>query len=255
MPAATAIASPYRHWCDHFQDNRPRPREIPWDDLYRLSRAELGAVAPSIRQFQLGEWARGRGLLRRASADPRVASAPGFLDALRLFIAEEQRHSAILGRFLDREGIPWLEAHWVDRVFRALRKLAGLETCLAVLVTAEILAMPFYQALRDATRSPLLRAICRRILCDESSHLDFQAATLALLRRPLAARVRSLHGALHRALYRATALLVWRQHEKVFHAAGWRFARYWRETSRGFARFEAAVARGHATESPLRLED
>ena len=130
------ISAPYRHWYDHFLHNEPRPRELPWDDLYRLSRGELRAVAASIRQFQLGEWARGRGLMRRAEADPRVASTPWILDALKLFIAEEQRHSAILGRFLDREGIPWLEAHWVDHLFRRLRKLAGIETCLAVLVTA-----------------------------------------------------------------------------------------------------------------------
>jgi hypothetical protein len=253
--ALAAVATPYRRWCDHFQANHPRPRELPWDDPYRLSRAELRAVAPSIRLFQLGEWARGRGLMRRAEADTRVAATPGFLDALRLFVAEEQRHSAMLGRFLDIEGVAWLEAHWVDRVFRGLRKLAGLEACLAVLVTAEILAMPFYQALRDATRSPLLRAICRRILCDEASHLDFQASALALLRRPLTEWSRRWRGAMHAALYRATALAVWSGHRAVFHAAGWSFARYWREAERGFGRFEAAVARGAPPEPAFRLED
>src|SRR5207245_9502874 len=113
--------------------------------------------------------------------------------SLELFIAEEQRHSAILGRFLDRERILRLTNHWLDSMFRRLRKLAGLEVCAMVLVTAEVLAVPFYQALRYATRSPLLRSICMRILCDEAAHLNYQALTLGLVRRPLCnkARVRS----------------------------------------------------------------
>ena len=64
-------------------------------------------------------------------------------------------------------GIPRLSAHWLDGIFRRLRKLAGLEACAAVLVTAEVLAMAYYQALRDATRSQLLRSLCARILVEE----------------------------------------------------------------------------------------
>src|SRR4051794_29874464 len=99
----------------------------------------------SVQQFQLGEWARGRGLKRRAAAHAGLAADPWFLPALDLFIAEEQGHSASLGRFLDHERTPRLAAHWVNQVFRRLRKCAGLEFCLLVLATAEVLAMPFYR--------------------------------------------------------------------------------------------------------------
>ena len=90
-------------------------------------------VARSIQQFQLGEWARGRGLWRRASAHPILGNDPSFLPALELFIAEEQNHSRMLGKFLYRKGIPRLNRHWLDGIFRRLRKLAGLEACVAVL--------------------------------------------------------------------------------------------------------------------------
>ncbi len=46
-----------------------------------------------------------------------------------------------------------------------------------VLATAEVLAIPYYTALRDATGSPLLRSICCRILTEEAQHLRFQAFT------------------------------------------------------------------------------
>src|SRR6185369_15651809 len=129
---------------------------------------------------------------------------------------EEQGHSGMLGRFLDRERIPRLTSHWVDGIFRRLRKLAGLEVCAMVLVTAEVLAVPFYQALRDATRSRLLRSICVRILCDEAAHLNYQALTLGLALRPLRDGSRAIRQVCHSLLFNGTALLLWFQHRRVF---------------------------------------
>ena len=198
-------------------------------------------MAHSIQQFQLGEWARGRGLKRRAAAHPALAADPWFLPALELFIAEEQGHSGILGRFLDRERIPRLKKHWIDVVFRRLRKLAGLEVCAMVLATAEVLAIPFYQALRDATRSRLLRSICVRILCDEAAHLEYQALTLGLVRRPASERSRQTLSLCHSTLFHGTALLLWQQHRRVFRAAGWDFRRFWNDSRRVFARLERRI--------------
>src|ERR1051326_1329036 len=147
-PALSAPAradSPYEKWYRHFLKNRETSYVQPRASR-QLTPAERTFVTKSIQQFQLGEWARGRGLRRRASLHPAFAADPWFLPALDLFIAEEQSHSSALGNFLDHESIPRLAAHWVDGVFRRLRKLAGLELCVMVLVTAEVLAMPFYRA-------------------------------------------------------------------------------------------------------------
>jgi hypothetical protein len=179
--------------------------------------------------------------MRRAAAHPALAADPWFLPALELFIAEEQGHSGILGRFLDREGIPRISSDWLDAAFRRIRKLAGLELCASVLVTAETLAIPFYQALRDATRSPLLRSICVRILCDEAAHLNYQALTLGLIRRPLPDRARALHGFCHSILFHGTALLLWFQHRRVFRAAGRSFPRFWTDSRRAFARLQSCI--------------
>src|SRR5947209_6324515 len=129
---------------------------LPWSHAQILSRDELRLVAMSIQQFQLGEGSDGSGLLRRARRSRLAATDPDFMRALELFIAEEQRHSRHLARFLQREGVGLLEQHWVDRVFRRLRKFAGLELCLRVLVMAEIVAVPYYTALARATSLPLL---------------------------------------------------------------------------------------------------
>jgi hypothetical protein len=239
--SAAPAASPYEQWYRRFLLNRDAPSGIPWQSSYRLSDAELQAVGRSIQQFQLGEWARGRGLKRRASRHAALGTDPWFLPALDLFIAEEQGHSLVLGRFLDHERIPRLAAHWLDGVFRRLRKLAGLELCVTVLVTAEVLAMPFYRALRDATRSPLLRSICARILRDETAHLKYQAWTLGLIRRPLSGRTRAIRCFCHSVLFRGTALLLWQQHRRVFRTAGWGFRKFWHDAHRWFALLECRI--------------
>lgn len=240
-PLLHSTASPFERWYDHFLENRDRAAALPWHDSYQLSARELRTVAPSIQQFQLGEFARGRGFVRRAAAHPDLAADNCFVPALKLFIEEEQRHSGILGRFLDREGVPRLTNHWMDEVFRGLRKLAGLEVCATVLVTAEVLAIPFYQALRDATGSPLLRAICVRILCDEAAHLNYQALTIGLVRRPVSEHGRALRSLCHAGLFRTTAVLLWQQHRGVFRAAGWDFGRYWNDARRAFAYLEFRI--------------
>ena len=241
LPSPAAAPSPYEPWRRHFLQNRGRAHALPWMDPALLTAKERRVVSRAIQQFQLGEFARGRGLKRRAAAHPVLGADSDWLPALQLFIAEEQEHSHILGRFLDREGIPRLAAHWLDGVFRRLRKLAGLELCAAVLVTAETLAIPFYQALRDATHSPLLRAICVRILCDEAAHLRFQALTLGLIRRPLGKGAKKIRFIGHAVLFEGTALLLWQQHCRVFRAAGWNFRRFWHEARLEFVRLNRLV--------------
>jgi hypothetical protein len=258
--AAALVSSRYERWYRHFLQNRGGPCALPWHDSYLLSATERRLVTRSIQQFQLGEWARGRGLKRRASSHPVLATDPWFIPALELFITEEQGHSGILGRFLDQQGIRRLANHWLDGVFRRLRKLAGLEVCATVLVTAEVLAIPFYQALRDATRSQLLRAICVQVLCDEAAHLSYQALTLGLIRRPLSDRARAIRSLGHSILFQCTALLLWQQHHRVFRAAGWDSRRFWKDARRGFRLLQSrirqvALAAVHADPSDDRTLD
>ena len=243
VPTTAANGSLYEPWYEHFLKQRENPTALDWLDSYALSEAERRHIARSVQQFQLGEWARGRGLVRRASSHPALSADRWFLPSLQLFIQEEQQHSALLGRFLDRERIPRLSRHWVDGVFRWLRKLAGLEVCVMVLVTAEVLAVPFYQALRDATRSQLLRGICKSILRDEAAHLNFQALTLGLIRRPLSNKARVICFQCHSILFHCTALVLWQQHHAVFQAAGWDFRRFWKHARQVFARLRFRIWR------------
>lgn len=196
----------------------------------QLTESERRTITPSIQQFQLGEGSRGQRLLVRGQKYGRKVSDPLFAAALDLFIKEEQQHSRYLAAFMDSQGIPLLQRHWVDSVFRKLRGLAGLELSLTVLVTAEIIAVPYYRALRGATGSPILKMICTRILEDEASHLKYQASMLARLvsTRPLPLQ-RALTN-LHELFLRGTILVVWKGHREVLEAARYNFHRFKNET-------------------------
>ena len=199
---------------------------LPWSDDRLLTTQERELVTPSIQQFQLGEGSEGKGLKARARVSALAADDPDFLPALDLFIREEQRHSSDLGRFLDREGIARLKRHWVDGVFRHVRKLAGLELSLSVLVTAEIIAVPYYSTLAEATGSPLLRAICARILDDEMDHLRYQSHNLSRLRSLPRSHADFGEWATRSLLMFGTLVIVWKEHDQLFRAGGYSWTRF-----------------------------
>jgi hypothetical protein len=123
----------------------------------------------------------------------------------------------LLARYLRAVGSPLLERHWVDGIFRRLRKMAGLECMVTVLVTAEVLAVPYYRAVYRTASCPALRAICQRILREEAQHLLFQASTLASLQRGRTSWWIRLTRFAQHILLAGTCVTVWVQHGKLLH--------------------------------------
>ena len=214
----------------HFQANRRQRAVLPWAETYRLSPAELRAVRASLQTFQRGEGTGGDHLLALAQR----WAAPDYAAAMRLFIAEEEGHADMLGRFMDQQDIPRLRAHWLHEVFRHVGRPLGLGHMVQVILTAEVVATIYYQALAEATQSALLRDICQRILHDEEMHLTFHCLAVPQLtsRHPLS---RWLWRQLYRGLMAGTALTVYLASRRTFRAGGF-----------GLGRFAAAIAAEYA---------
>ncbi len=225
----------------------------------QLTAKEVATLTKSIQQFQLGDGSRGQRLLDRGTKYGESVNDPFFAGALDLFIKEEQQHSRYLEAFMQSQGIPVVSKNWVDTVFRGLRGLAGLELSLTVLVTAELIAMPYYRALRDATDSPILKIICRRILEDEAAHLRYQSSMLGRVSSKRKRVFQRGLGHLHRMFLLGTTVLVWMEHRGVLEAAGYDFQRFkeetlsefdsWDNSRRALAALHAAP-REHATRLP-----
>ena len=199
-------------WLDYYRNNRESLLDIPWERGAEITDSERTAIWDSVRQFQLGESSEGRHIIRCADEFAVRQSSPAYGEAIKLFIREEQRHARDLGRFMDLAGIPQRGRAWPDTVFRCLRHLSGLEVSITVLITAEIIAKVYYAALREATRSTVLRRLCDQILRDEREHVRFQCDYLAILRGGCWPILFDLREAAHRFLFFGACLVVWKSH-------------------------------------------
>src|SRR5439155_23836880 len=93
-------------WVVYYQTNSTALLEIPWDCGADLSDADRELIVPSVQIFQLGESSEGRHLYQRSKEWADANDDPAYIQAIRLFIAEEQRHAADLGRVLCMNNIP-----------------------------------------------------------------------------------------------------------------------------------------------------
>jgi len=208
-------------WLNHFEYHAQHPRCIPHGLSDLLRPEERRVIASSIATFQLGEESEGSTLLRAAERFARAHQIPSLVRITELFIREEQRHARLLRWFMEDHQIPLKSTDWTDRVFRRVRRLAGLELYMYVLITAELIGNVYYRALESATGCQRLRVLCRTLVSDELAHVGFESHVLLALRAGRSAPVRALMRLVHRVFFAGTASVVWLTHRSVLRHAGY----------------------------------
>jgi hypothetical protein len=211
----------WNYWLEIFttrasQLTMRRPGRDDW-----ISDEECSLIAGSIATFQLGEQSEGRTLLRFSEKFAARHGVPALPAVTALFIKEEQSHAAQLKEFMLANGIPLKKKSWTDSIFRVLRKLAGFEAAVTVLVTAEMIGFVYYRALARATESRCLKAICRAMCADESVHLRYETQLLMTLRGGRGPLMRRIVERAHRVLLTASALIVYFDHRRVLKHVGY----------------------------------
>ena len=125
-----------RYWIEHFTRNAGI-RRVNWDLVPAITAAEKRRIVRSLKAWQLGETSDGAHLLL-AATDTRKPLGTPISDAVRLFIAEEQKHGRHLGRYLDLIGEPRLTKNWGDTLFRRVRyHNASMELWTLAVITVE----------------------------------------------------------------------------------------------------------------------
>ncbi len=220
-PGAVAHPATFADWVQHFTDEAERRRQTgdpDWTQDVRLPRA----VRSSLQRFQVGESGDGANLIGKADR----AGDPDYAAAVRLFVAEEQNHARLLARLLAADGAPLLDGHWSDAIFVRVRRLFGLRLELMVLTIAELVAVPYYRAVRDGAGQALPSEVAARILADEQRHIPFHCLRLrqsvGTLPRPL--RRPAMAG--WRALLCAAAVFVAVDHGAALRRLGVRRGRF-----------------------------
>ena len=213
-------------WIEHFRRNAEADR-VTWELLPALTADERRRIVPSLRAWQLGETSDGAHLLRAATRYAATIGDADYPDAVRLFIAEEQKHGRHLGRYLDLIGEPRLTRDWGDTLFRRVRHLGtSMELWTLAVITVESAAQVFYRAMKDATGCALLRQVCTDILVDEAAHVVFQQQRLhaVFLRKP--PLVREATRCAWSVFFDGVGLVVWLAHRTLFRAGGVPLATY-----------------------------
>lgn len=216
-----------RSWHAHFTNNRSNSGDIPWDAHDELTGDEKHCIADSIAAFQLGEYSEGKGLLRAAASYSEKSGDQLLVPITKLFIAEEQNHALLLKRFMTSHDMPLMKKNWTDAVFRRLRKNVGYELTITVLITAEIVAVVYYRALKRATNSRVLAGVCDKILADEVAHIKYESEMINHIRDSKPAAVRQITAFLHGFLLFGTTLVVYVSHRRVLKRGGCGFSGFW----------------------------
>ena len=216
-------------WVEYFRKNYEGRLVVPWQSGAGVTGAELLQIAASLRGWQLGETSDGEHLMAVVRKYAARMKDPASVEAIRLFILEEQRHGEHLGRFLDLAGVPRAKSDWGDSLFRAARYFVPrMEVWVTPVVMVETHAMIYYNAIRLATRSHVLRQICRQILIDEVPHIRFQCERLAILHRHRHPFFRVITMAAHRLFFAVITMMIWIGHRSALRAGGYSFGRFWK---------------------------
>ena len=218
-------------WPAYFAHNGARRIPIPWEQGVRVEPALRAPLIRSLQRFQLGERGDGAHLKQVAASHPD----PAYPTAVACFIREEQEHAALMAGVIQGLQAPLLERHWSDGCFRLLCRVTGLRAELLVLLVAEIIAQRYFRVVQEATRDPVVQAVCTQIRRDEDGHVAFHCATL----RPVVAGwpglVRWLVYQGWRLFFRSVCLVVLFDHRVLLRGAGIPPGVFWRDCNQLFA--------------------
>ncbi|MEP7253988.1 MAG: ferritin-like domain-containing protein [Ginsengibacter sp.] len=216
-------------WIEHFKSNAKINR-IDWLQKPKLTAEERENILSAMRAWQLGETSDGAHLLKAANRYAKAIGDSYYVEAVELFIKEEQKHGNNLGRYLDEIGEQRLKKNWADTMFRKVRYYnSSMELWTLAVMTVESAAQVFYQALKDATECNLLKQICRDILIDEAFHIDFQCERFQIIYESKGRLSKHVGFYFYRYFYFAVITLVWFAYGKTFIAGKNDFRNYQRK--------------------------
>jgi len=217
--SATTI-HPSSYWYQHFNNNIEIQR-VDWNLNPQISEKEIKTILRSLQAWQLGETSEGKNLLRASRLYADKINDLLYVDVVKLFIKEEQKHGNNLGKYLDRIGQPRIKRDLGDSIFRKVRYFnTSMELWTMAVIVVESTAQIFYQSLKDATQCTLLRQICTDILIDEAAHITFQQERLYILFQRKSKFMKYLTYFFYSIFFHMTIMTVWFAHKKVFKAGG-----------------------------------
>lgn len=232
------------YWIEHFRHNQLNRREPTWASPCNLE-AVLGPVkfrqmVRSLQQFQLGDGG-GPAYLIAWDRDGVLQCEAGLKTLVDLWFKEEEEHSRLLGRALQRLGAPEIKSHWSFSLFCGLRKHLGVQFELYALLLTEIVSHQYYKLLRRHCEDEAVREMCALINRDEAGHIAFHRARLT----SEGVRYGRVYGRLWEVGFRlrglAAGTVLWVNHRGALTGMGATDRDFYRGIWRGMGRFIRGV--------------
>ena len=207
-------------WKIHFRENLTKQR-VDWKLKPAITPQEKENILYSLKAWQLGETSDGKHLLAAAGRYAGKSGDGEYVDAVKLFIKEVQKHGSNLGQYIDALGEQRLKKDWGDSLFHKVRYLnTSMELWTIAVIIVESAAQIFYQALHDATNCQLLRSICNDIIIDEAHHIKFQNERMHIIFRQKSFYNKAFSLLCYSVLFFGTIHAIWLGHHKAFIAGG-----------------------------------
>ncbi len=213
-------------WKHYFQQNLKNQR-INWNQKPQITAEEKRQIIYSLKAWQKGETSDGSHLKKAAAKYASKHADPDYLEAINLFIKEEQKHGENLGLYIDAIGEKRVKFDLGDYAFRSVRYfLTNMEIWTITVLIVESAAQVFYQSLKNASNCSLLKEICTDILIDEAEHIDFQAERLFHIYQAKSNFKQTVSYYSYRVLFEVVVLAIWLSHKKAFRAGGYTHSKY-----------------------------
>lgn len=207
-------------WVQYFEQNLKKQR-IDWDRKPQITAKEKKEILYALKAWQKGETSDGSHLKKAAAKYAGQIDDPEYVQAVDLFIIEEQKHGANLGRYIDLIGEERLKFDFGDYLFRQVRYFnTNIEIWTITVLIVESAAQIFYQALKDATKCTLLQEICTDILIDEAEHIRFQKERVMQIMSAKSFLKFHLSLAAYFLFFSLTCRVIWLAHSRAFKAGG-----------------------------------
>lgn len=189
-PVHIADRSPDALWRSDFEVHADQHAAATTSGMWVLAPVVERALRKSLPVFQLGEIGTGSHLHDAAQG----VVSDDLLQALRLFVVEEQEHARIQALVCTALDIDMLDDHWTERVFRSARRLRGYRLEMLLVLIAEFITAQVYETIAEGVGDPALSRLFARMHADELRHLEFHASTfpthLGTLRKAILAPTR-----------------------------------------------------------------
>lgn len=211
------MPSSWLSWRRYFENHRDRPLPDLHGATRRFPAHWLAPLRESLATFQLGESKGGR-LSEQIEHAPLRGIDDDYRAAVKLFVAEEQRHGEVLAAAVVALGGRLVEETWTETLFVGLRRHVGLRGKLLVLLAAEVVGLAFYRTLTSRLPPGPLRDALDEIDEDEVAHLAFHRDFYATQLETPASRVTI--AALWWLVAGAAGLVVAVDHRRTFRALG-----------------------------------